>query len=128
MKPHLAIDFDGTLVEHDPIYNPHSVGETIPGAIEFLRALSQKYTLVIFSARATEESGKKAIYAWIRRYNLRHIIYDVTNEKKYSYRYIIDDRAICFREANDYKLICAGLDCSLDEAVKLDRVASNQNG
>lgn len=108
-KPVIAIDFDGTLTDYKGWRGESITDDALPGAVEFLRGLASKYTIVIFSARASSDRGKRAILDWIRRYNLRHIIFDVTNEKKYSFVYYIDDRAITFREPNDYNKISEAL-------------------
>lgn len=118
MKPAIAIDFDGVLSQFTTWKGDSIVGDAIPGAIEFVRELSKRWTIVIFSSRATTERGKKAIYEWVRRYNLRFIIHDVTNEKgKYHFQFFIDDRAIPFSEPNDFNKIqeyLSKIDTTLD--------------
>lgn len=126
-KPAIGVDFDGTLVEHEPIFNQFSYGPTYPGALEFIRALAQKFTVIIFSARASQEEGKKTILKWVRQNNLRHYIYDVTNEKKFSFVAYVDDRAITFNNPGDYVSITDALGCPIhsDGSIYLDqKVAS----
>lgn len=104
-KPYLAIDLDGTLAEYTEWKGESIIGDPIPGAVEFLRRLAERYSLVIFSARASSFSGKDAIHKWVIHHKLRAIITDITNEKKYHFVAYIDDRAIPFKEANDYNTI-----------------------
>lgn len=119
-KPKLAIDFDGTIACYESgSFREDVCGEPIIGAIEFLRALATKYDLVIFSARASTFRGKNAILQWIREHNLRSIISDVTNEKKYSFMAFIDDRAIAFNEPNDYPHILDALGCGSEGLAKV---------
>lgn len=108
-KPHLAVDLDGTIAEYTEWRGPTIIGDPIPGAVEFLRKLASKYYISIFSARASTEDGRIAIHQWIIKHKLRAIIFDVTNQKKYSFVAYIDDRAIPFREANDYHTIAEHL-------------------
>lgn len=114
-KPKLAIDFDGTLIPSlETGFKEGETQEPIVGAIEFLRALAKKYDLVIFSARATTSRGTNAILEWIRKNQLRGIISEVTNEKKYSFVAIIDDRGITFNNPSDYISIARALGCDME--------------
>jgi hydroxymethylpyrimidine pyrophosphatase-like HAD family hydrolase len=98
----IAIDFDGTIARYDGVTSPDDLGEPIPGAIEFLRALHKAgYTLAIFSARATDPIGKRAIEQWVAKHDLDGIIEFVTYEKLVDFELLIDDRAIRFE--GDYR-------------------------
>lgn len=118
-KPKLAIDFDGTLAQYEKgSFKESETGEPFVGAIEFLKALSTKYELYIFSARASTFRGKTAILEWIKKNNLRGIIQDVTNEKKYSFMAFIDDRAITFNDPSDYPNIARALGCNMEGSIE----------
>lgn len=94
----VAIDLDGTLAQYDTWQGEEVIGEPIPGALEFLRALYDRgYVIYIFSARAITELGRQAIWRWLRKYGLEALIEDVTWEKLYRFYRIVDDRAITFR-------------------------------
>lgn len=115
-KPKLAVDFDGTLVKNETPFKEATYGETFVGAVEFIRALAEKYDIVIFSARATTFRGKDAILNWVKQHNLRAVISDVTNQKKYSFTAYIDDRAISFNSPADYLTIADALGTPMYES------------
>jgi len=105
MRPQIAVDFDGTLAEYTKWQGESTVGEPIPGAVEFIRGLNNTYDVIIFSARASTEAGRIAIRRWVIRNKLAGIVKDITNQKKYSFVAYVDDRAIPFKEPNDYNRI-----------------------
>lgn len=118
MKPKIAVDFDGTIArcywdESGPSFQEGICGEIIVGAADFIRALAKKYDVIIFSARASTFRGKNAILEWIKQNNLRGVITEVTNEKKYSFVALVDDRAIAFSDPNDYVSIAKYLGCEI---------------
>ncbi len=96
----IAVDFDGTIASYaDGWEGWDVVGEPIPGALEFLKALHKAgHRIMIFSARARAPEGKKAIEEWIVEYGLDDIIEGVTHEKLPYFSLIVDDRAIRFEE------------------------------
>jgi hypothetical protein len=100
----IGIDFDNTIARHDTFGAADDVGEPIPGAIQFIKAVKQLgFDIVIFSARAIDPLGKKAIEQWVDENGLSEYIEFVTHEKLPSFKFIVDDRAIHF--AGDYKAV-----------------------
>ena len=101
----IAIDFDGTIAQYDGWQGVESVGEPIPGAIAFIKALRELgFELAIFSARAHPDhgvGGKRAIEQWVDKYGLSNDILFVTHEKLPEFDLIIDDRGITF--SGDYR-------------------------
>lgn len=93
----LALDFDGTIAEHSNFEGMSVVGEPMQGALDFISQLHQMgYRLAIFSARAGDPAGKRAIEQWVIEHDLRDVIEFVTPLKLPIFDLIIDDRAIKF--------------------------------
>lgn len=114
MKPQLAIDFDATIAQYNEQgFLESSTGLPIDGAIDFIKALSTKFEIVIFSARGGTERGKKAIWDWLKLNGIRNLIRDVTNVKSYEFVAFIDDRAITYTCPSDYRTIAKGLGVEL---------------
>lgn len=109
----LAIDLDGTICPHDWI-DEETIVDPFVGALEFIKKLSERYNVVIFSARATRPKGKIAICNWLVKHGMSVYVCDVTNQKSYNFYKFIDDRAIVFSEPNDYNNILNQLGCNDD--------------
>lgn len=104
----VAIDFDGV------IHNAHMgwgdgtcYGSPIKGAIDAIKALSEKYTIVIFTAKAKPDrplvngkTGKELVQEWLNKHNLSEYITDITSEKPRAEIYI-DDNGYRFENWND---------------------------
>lgn len=101
-QPAVSVDFDQTIF-------PYTRGWTgvepddeppFPGAKEFLRALKVKgYKVIIFSVRVSNEGGKEAIKAYLKKYGLMKFVDMITDVKQHSVAYV-DDRAVHF--SGDY--------------------------
>ena len=95
----IAIDFDGVLHLY---ITPFDGTDIIPdppveGALGAIKSLySQGYKIVIFSARAKDNSAKAAIWSWLRKYGFTQYISVVTNIKPTA-KVIVDDKAIQFK-------------------------------
>lgn len=92
----IAVDFDKTIADYDNWEDMNRVGEPLPDAIKFLRALSKIDDVCILSARANTPEGVKAIKEWVDKYGLSDIISRISNEKLGDIEILIDDRAIHF--------------------------------
>ena len=97
----IAIDFDGTIAKYDEFGGWEKVGEPMDEALQFLRTLARLgHPLAIFSARARDPKGKRAIEQWVKKHKLDDIIKLVTHEKSPDFILMVDDRAIHCDDGN----------------------------
>ena len=97
----IAIDFDGVIHKNTKGFHDGTVyDEPVEGAIEAIKSLSQKYEIVIFTAKAKPDrplvngkTGAELIWDWLKKYNIQQYIKQVTSEKPRAISYI-DDKAI----------------------------------
>ena len=94
-KPVICIDFDGVIHKDTLPYDEDNqiLDEPVPGALEAIRKLQERYTIVILSARARFHEPRKAMYDWLRIHGFGPIT--VTNRKPKALIYL-DDRGIRF--------------------------------
>lgn len=116
-KPTLAVDFDGVI---------HIGGHGMPGEVEgqmsdgcaqALKQLSERYRLVVFTAR----QDFAAVRRWLVTQKISDLIDDVSNVKPQALAYI-DDRAIHF--GGDWKPVLTAADPakSTTQPVEVKRV------
>lgn len=99
----LSIDFDGVIHNFDKGYHDGTCyGDPLPGALEALRALSNKYRIIIFTAKAKPSrplvngmTGIELVADWLERYGVRDCVAEITAEKPRAFLYI-DDNAYRF--------------------------------
>ena len=99
----LAIDFDGVIHNHNlGFHDGTCYGEPIEGAIESIKILSKKYTIIIFTCKANPDrplinnkTGIELVWGWLKKHNIDKCIKDVTYNKPNALFYI-DDKAIQF--------------------------------
>ena len=98
----VAVDFDATIAEYEHgQFSWSDVGQPIPGAIAFIKALKELgFNVVIFSARAKDAGGKRAIEGWVDKH-ASGLVSLVTSQKLPEFDVMVDDRAIHFD--NNYK-------------------------
>lgn len=104
----IAIDFDGVIHDFNKGYHDGTCyGEPLPGALEALKNLSEKYNIIIFSSKCLPDrplvnglNGKQLIVDWLTKYNVIQYVRDVTHFKPRAKLYI-DDKAIRFTSWND---------------------------
>ena len=89
-KPNICVDFDGVLNNYKGYKGSDELYEPSTGAKEFLQKLSEKYTVIILSARTPAK-----IYDWLIEHDLSQYVCDVTRTKPGAIAYI-DDRALRF--------------------------------
>lgn len=88
-KPTICVDFDGVLNNYKG-YDGVNLGTPRKGAKEFLRKLSQDYTVRIFSVRKYTD-----VIVWLNNNGMLDFVDDVTSFKVPAVAYI-DDRAVNF--------------------------------
>jgi hypothetical protein len=99
----LAIDFDGVLHDNNKgFYDGTCYGNMIQGTYEALRSLSERYHIVIYTAKAKPsrplvngKTGVELVWDWLETNNLSVFVKEVTAEKPRAVAYI-DDNAIHF--------------------------------
>tara|TARA_Y100000385_G_C12643063_1_gene446247 strand:+ start:102 stop:494 length:393 start_codon:yes stop_codon:yes gene_type:complete len=104
----LAIDFDGVIHKNSKgFYDGTIYDEPMPGALDAIKQLAEKYDIVIFSAKVKPDrplvngkTGAELVWEWLEKYNLSKYIKEVTSEKPRAVFYI-DDKAIRFIEWED---------------------------
>jgi 5'(3')-deoxyribonucleotidase len=104
----IAIDFDGVIHNADKEwYDGTCYGKPIQGAIEAIKILSQKYKIVIFTAKAkpdrplvNNKTGVELVKEWFNQYGLNDYIFEITSEKPRANLYI-DDNGYRFENWED---------------------------
>ena len=100
----LAIDFDGVI--HDAskgFFDGTCYGDPIPGSLNALKDLSQKYRIIVFTAKAKSDrplingkTGKELVIDWLEKNGVLQFVAEVTAEKPRAILYI-DDNAYRFK-------------------------------
>lgn len=98
MKKTILIDLDGVLNTYNGKYIANYIPPIRSGAIEFIKELSEKFTIKIFTSR-----NKLQVSKWLIDNDLSKYVEDVTDKKEPSWL-IIDDRCLNF-EGNYANLI-----------------------
>lgn len=91
MSKTLLIDLDGVLNTYNGIYDEFEIAPPREGVEKFLKTISEKYTIEIFTVR-----DKKLTEKWLEKYHLNQFVSDITNVKNPYASIIIDDRALKF--------------------------------
>ena len=97
-KPNICVDFDGVLNNYKGYKGSDELYEPSTGAKKNKKKLSEKYTVIILSARTPAK-----IYDWLIKHDLSQYVCDVTRTKPGAVAYI-DDRALRF-EGNYDKVL-----------------------
>ena len=94
MKPTLALDFDGVLHRYTRYRGDAIIdGTPVPGAVEFVQIAQESFDVVIHSARARSQIGRRAMLAWLKENGLPFL--EIVAEKPPAH-VTLDDRALCF--------------------------------
>ena len=99
----LGIDFDGVIHSNDKgFYDGTIYGDPVEGTEEALKKLSDKYTLICYTAKAKPDrmlingkTGTELVWEWLKKHKFDKYISKVTSEKPRAVAYI-DDKAIRF--------------------------------
>lgn len=93
-KRTICLDFDGVLHGYSRGWDDGTIYDPpVLGAVESVKALAEKYRLVISTCR----EDTVAIWQWLNKFGMNEYIAEVTNGKPKAMLYI-DDRAIRFRD------------------------------
>jgi len=95
----IAIDFDGVIHNFEKgWYDGTCYGEPLPGSLEALKILSQKYNIIIFTAKAKSnrplvngKTGTELVKEWLEKYNVLQYVKEITSEKPRAKIYIDDN-------------------------------------
>lgn len=98
-KKNIAIDFDGVIHNADKGWHDGTCyGDPLPGALDALELLSQKYKIIIFTAKAkldrplvNGKTGAMLVLEWLKKYNVDQYVSSVTSEKPRADLYIDDN-------------------------------------
>ena len=99
----IGVDFDGVIHKNSKGYHDGTVyDDPVEGAREALQKLSEKYTVIVYSAKARKDrglvngrSGTQLIWDWLKEHDLNQYVSKVTAEKPRAVAYI-DDKGIKF--------------------------------
>jgi phosphoheptose isomerase len=99
----IGVDFDGVIHKNSKGYHDGTVyDEPVEGVREALQKLSEKYTVIIYTAKARKDrglvngrSGTQLIWDWLKEHDLNQYVSKVTSEKPRAVAYI-DDKGIKF--------------------------------
>ena len=107
-QKNLAIDLDGVIHNADKGWRDGTCsGDPLPGALEAVKQLSEKYTIIIFTAKVREDrplvngkTGAMLVAEWLEKYNIAQYVSSVTSDKPRADLYI-DDNGYRFENWND---------------------------
>jgi len=99
----IAVDFDGVIHKNSKGYYDGTIyDEPIDGARESLKRLSEKYDVVVFTAKAKPDrglingkTGTQLVWEWLKGHDMDKFVTKVTAEKPRAVKYI-DDKAVKF--------------------------------
>ena len=99
----LAIDFDGVIHNFDKGWHDGTCyGDPIEGSLEALKQISEKYSIIIFTAKAKPsrplvngKTGTQLVQEWLEKHNVMKYVKEITAEKPRSQIYI-DDKGYHF--------------------------------
>lgn len=118
-RPVVAVDLDGVLAKYTGFIGPEHIEEPNQGAEKFLRMLSEKYEVVVYTARYTYVAKK-----WLDDWNLSQYVTDVnfcringSGGKPVAIAYV-DDRAVRFM--GSFELALLDIDRLAAENVRKD--------
>jgi len=94
----VAVDFDGVLHSYEqPWINAETIPDPpVPGAIAWLRSISEEFDVVIFTTRGATVEGQRAVRHWLHEHGWEAGINATVTDKKPPALVYLDDRALRF--------------------------------
>lgn len=104
----LAIDFDGVIHTFDKGFHDGTCyGDPIPGSLDAVKVLSQRFRIIIFTAKAKPDrplingkTGTELVWEWLEKHGIAQYVHDITSEKPRALLYI-DDNGYRFENWTD---------------------------
>ena len=101
----IGIDFDGVIHKCSKGYYDGTIyDDPMEGAYEALERISQKYTVIMYTAKAKPDrglvngkTGTELVWEWLKKHDMAKFVSKVTAEKPRAVCYI-DDKAIEFTD------------------------------
>lgn len=92
----IAVDFDGVIHSYtSPWVDPQTIPDPpVPGAIDWLNEMNQRFRVIIFTTRGKTAEGRDAVEDFLRDHGYAGTV-EVTAEKPPALIYL-DDRAVRF--------------------------------
>jgi hypothetical protein len=95
----LAVDFDGVVHNFDKGFHDGTCyGEPLAGSLEAIQALSKKYRIIIFTAKAKPnrplvngKTGVELVEEWLAKHGILDCVFEITAEKPRAILYIDDN-------------------------------------
>ncbi len=99
----ISIDFDGVIHNDNLGWHDGTIyGSPIEGSLNPIKKLAEKYTLILFTAKAKPDrplvngkTGTELVWEWLEKYEVKDCFKEITAEKPRCLFYI-DDKAIRF--------------------------------
>ncbi len=91
--PIISVDLDGVLLNYTGWKGFYVFAPPYPGALDFLRVLGRRYTIIVCTARP--DWNIPQVEEWLESHGMMEWIHSVTNIKPPATVYI-DDRALLF--------------------------------
>ena len=104
----IAIDFDGVIHVFDKGWHDGTCyGEPIAGSLQAIKKLSEKFNIIIFTAKAKPgrplvngKTGTELVAEWLKKHDVYKYVDEITAEKPRSQIYI-DDKGYHFKNWDD---------------------------
>ena len=104
----IAIDFDGVIHNFDKGWHDGTCyGAPLPGSLEAIKALSARFNIIIFTAKAKPsrpivngKTGTELVIEWLKEHDVYQYVNEVTSEKPRCQIYI-DDKGYRFENRYD---------------------------
>ena len=101
----IGVDFDGVVHTFDKGWHDGTCyGAPIEGALDAIKTLSNKFNVVIFSAKVRPDrplvngkTGYELVDEWLQKHGIRDYVSEITHEKPRA-KFYIDDKAIEFKD------------------------------